>query len=127
MKATIEDNDGMKMILEGDAVEVSTALATLKSHTLDLEMSEEDSESDEKWWEDVQYFSASHGWIDVTEMDTSHLVNAIAKTARFGAGTVMNPHRNLELNRDNLFALMENNQVRAMFCELATRIENGDD
>ena len=120
MRATITDSDGMTVVLEGDAVEVSTALATWKGETSLL--SSED-ETQEKWWQDEVYFSQSQDeHMNIVDMDTNHLANAIAKTLR-RQGVSLNWVSRQELTGDILTLILHNEEeLPAMISELSERI-----
>jgi hypothetical protein len=122
VKATIRETDGTTLTLEGDGVDVATILASL-NQTETVELSVEAAET-VNWWNDADYWSHSQGeTVDVVDMETTHLANAIAKKARIGRGSVMSPYRHMELTRENLFELMKDEEFRSMISELAFREE----
>ena len=117
MKATIEDIDGMKLALEGNAVEIGATLRSF-AHTPEYELT---VSNDGEWWNEKEYYSSSQEEMFlVRNMATIHIENALIKIAR---NATMFFEEGGRLDRKTLKELLKDEEIRAMLIVLAQRYE----
>lgn len=136
MHATLTWQDGKTeqtfLHLDGEAEEIALVLESMSAdgnHDEDgVSLEDLLAPVEADWWENSTYRSNSRRErLMVTEMEDTHLLNAIVKKTQIGAGSVLNPHRNMPFTRETLYQLLQDGEARAMISELAKRIEVGEE